>query len=91
MEIEFDPKKDAENRRNHDGLSLSLAAEMDWESAWVEIDTRFPYDELRLNAIVPPGDRLYHVTFTERDEAMRVISVRNATNPEKTNYAQRYR
>jgi uncharacterized DUF497 family protein len=29
MEIEFDPAKDAENRRKHDGLSLSLAAALD--------------------------------------------------------------
>jgi uncharacterized DUF497 family protein len=90
MEIEFDPAKDALNIRNHDGLSLLMAAEMDWDAALVEADERFSYDEIRMRAIVPCGNRLYHVTFTERGEKMRVISLRYASNMEKTHYVKQF-
>jgi uncharacterized DUF497 family protein len=33
MKIEFDLVKDTENRNNHDGLSLLLAEELDWDYA----------------------------------------------------------
>ena len=61
---------------------------MDWSAASIKRDDRFAYDEIRLNALVPLGDRLYNVTFTERGETLRVISVRRANNPEKTYYAR---
>jgi uncharacterized DUF497 family protein len=82
MEIEFDPAKDALNIRHHDGLSLSLAARMDWENAVFTQDRRFDYDEVRINATVPLADGLYFVTLTERGEKMRVISLRYATRKE---------
>jgi uncharacterized DUF497 family protein len=91
VEIEFDPDKDALNMLEHDGLSLALAAELDWADAVCEVDDRFHYDEIRLNAIVPLGSRLYHVTFTERGERLRIISLRYATNKERLSYVQRYR
>ena len=91
MEVEFDPAKDAINRNKHEGLSLSLAAEMDWSAALIEPDERFSYDEIRLNAIVPLGNRLYRITFTERGEKMRPISLRYAKKREVADYAQRYR
>jgi len=90
MEIEFDPAKEALNLKLH-RLSLSLAEEMDWDSALVEPDNRFWYGELRLNAIVPLENRLYHVTFTERGVRMRVISLRAATNGEVHKYVSEYR
>jgi uncharacterized DUF497 family protein len=87
VEIEFDPAKDAENQRKHE-LSLTLAAGLDWDAAWIKRDDRFAYDEIRLNAIVPMGDRLYHVTFTERGDILRVISLRHATSLERKRYVQ---
>jgi uncharacterized DUF497 family protein len=87
MEIEFDPVKDAENQRKH-GLSLDLAAKLDWDAALIQRDDRFAYDEIRENAIVPMGDRLYHVTFTERGEILRIISLRYAKNMERKRYVQ---
>jgi uncharacterized DUF497 family protein len=87
MEIEFDPSKDVENQRKH-GLSLSLAAELDWDAAWIKRDDRFAYDEIRENAIAPMGDRLYHVTFTQRGDILRVISLRHATSMERKSYVQ---
>ena len=50
MRIEFDPAKDAANLAKH-GISLALAAELDWEAALVWVDDRFEYDELRLIAL----------------------------------------
>jgi len=35
MRIEFDPIKDAANKTKH-GVSLSMAGELDWESALVD-------------------------------------------------------
>jgi uncharacterized DUF497 family protein len=91
METEFDPAKDALNIRNHDGLSLALAMELDWENAVFKPDNRFHYDEIRINATVPLGNRLYHVTLTERGEKFRIISLRYASKKEVADYAQRYR
>ena len=90
MEIEFDSVKDAENKRRHEGLSLALAAELDWDAALIRLDDRFDYDEIRLDAIVPMGDRLYNVTFTERGEVLRIISLRRAKNMERRRYVEHY-
>ena len=89
MEIEFGSVKDAENQRKH-GLFLSLVSGLDWDCAMAWPDTRFPYDEIRLNAIVPMRDRLYFVTYTERGEMMRQISLRCAENAEKKRYVRHY-
>ncbi|GHT83730.1 hypothetical protein AGMMS49960_01370 [Betaproteobacteria bacterium] len=92
MEIEIDPVKDAINRRKHEGLSLALAAELDWDRAFYVLDNRFHYDEIRQNAIVPLDDRLYHVSFTERgDEIHRIISLRHAVKKEVARYVKNYR
>jgi uncharacterized DUF497 family protein len=90
MGIEFGPVKDAKNLNKH-GVSLALAAKLDWDHAAYEADIRFSCDEIRMNAVVPLGNHLYHVTFTERGEKMRVISLRAATNQEKSDYVQDYR
>jgi uncharacterized DUF497 family protein len=87
MEIEFDPAKDAESQRKH-GLSLSLAAVFDWGAALIKRDDRFAYDEICENALVPMGDRLSYVTFTERGDILRIISLRHAKNMERERYVQ---
>jgi uncharacterized DUF497 family protein len=90
MEVEFDPAKNAMNIKKH-GLSLALAAEMEWDEALIERDNRFHYDEIRFNAIVPLENRLYFVTFAERGETVRLISLRHATNTERKSYAKEFR
>jgi len=35
------------------GVSLSIAGELDWESALVWVDDRFEYDEMRMIALAP--------------------------------------
>jgi uncharacterized DUF497 family protein len=46
------------------------------------------YDEIRMNSIVPKGDTLYFVTFTYRDDRMRIISLRHSNNAEKRYYVE---
>jgi uncharacterized DUF497 family protein len=36
------------------------------------------------------GDRLYNVTFTERGEVLRIISLRRAKNVERRRYVEHY-
>jgi uncharacterized DUF497 family protein len=90
MEIEFDPAKNAANIKKH-GLSLEMAVGMEWDTAFIERDNRFHYDEIRFNAIVPLENRLYFVTFAERGETVRLISLRHATNTERTRYVKEFR
>lgn len=52
MEIEFDPDKDAINRRKH-GLSLADAALIDLDRAAIVEDRRFDYGERRFLAYAP--------------------------------------
>jgi uncharacterized DUF497 family protein len=87
MDIEFDPDKDALNRKKH-GISLALAADLDWDEAFAWRDDRYPYDELRMQAIVPLGDVLYHVAYVERGEVLRPISLRRTENSEKRYYVR---
>jgi uncharacterized DUF497 family protein len=86
VEIEFDPVKDEINRKKH-GLSLSLAAELDWDDALCWEDIWSDYGEQRFNALVPMGDRLYYVTYTYR-HVTRAISLREADNVEKKRYVR---
>ena len=90
MKIEFDPVKDRLNQKKH-GLSLSFAAELDWEFSLSWEDGGLDYGEWRFNALVPVGDMLYHVTYTEKErDVMRVISLRLAENWEKRRYVRNF-
>ncbi|MDR2451627.1 MAG: BrnT family toxin [Candidatus Accumulibacter sp.] len=84
------PRERQGNVRRH-GLSLSLAESLDWDNAVAWPDIRFDYGETRMNAIVPGGNRLYFVTFTERGEGLRPISLRPAENLEKKRYVEEFR
>lgn len=87
MRIEFDPTKDAANQAKH-GVSLALAYELDWDAALVWIDRRFDYDELRLIALAPKTNTLYYVSFVERGQVQRIISLRRATRREVKHYVE---
>ncbi|WP_296894678.1 BrnT family toxin [Thiobacillus sp.] len=52
MHIEFDPAKDLANQDKH-GVSLLMAAELDWEAALVWVDERIEYGERRMIALAP--------------------------------------
>jgi uncharacterized DUF497 family protein len=87
MRIEFDPKKDASNLARH-GVSLAMAGDLDWDAALVWVDSRFEYDEVRMIALAPETQTLYYVSFVDRGEIRRVISLRRATRREVTHYVQ---
>jgi len=87
MRIEFDPAKDAANKRKH-GVSLAIAGELDWESALVWVDDRFEYDEIRMIALAPKTAILYYVAFVDRGEVRRIISLRRANRREVKHYVE---
>ena len=58
MDIDFDPHKETTNLIKY-GLSLSLAAHLDWDVALVWIDGRFEYGECRMIALAPETAILY--------------------------------
>lgn len=94
MKIEFDPAKDAANLAKH-GVSMILAAELDWDSALVWLDERFEYNELRMIALAPESNTLYYVAFVDREdedgeEVRRVISLRPATRNEVKHYVESF-
>jgi len=87
MQIEYDPAKDAINRRKH-GISLADAVRFEWETADIEEDARFDYEEQRFHATGYLGVRLYFMVFCMRGEKARVISLRKANKREERRYAQ---
>lgn len=87
MLIEFDPIKDEANTVKH-GMSLSMAGELDWDSALVWMDDRFAYGEARMIALAPKTETLYYVAFVDRGEARRIISLRKANRREVKHYVE---
>lgn len=86
MKIDFDPAKDAKNRKKH-GVSLALAAEMEWETALIWTDARVDYGEDRQIGVGYIGMRLFTVVFVDRHHGPRIISLRQATRTEIERYA----
>jgi uncharacterized DUF497 family protein len=87
MRIVFDPRKDESNFAKH-GVSLALAAELDWEEALVWLDDRREYGEMRMIALVPKSTILYYVAFVDRGAVRRVISLRRANRREVKHYVR---
>lgn len=87
MRFTFDPNKDKLNLVNH-GLSLSFAEKLVWEEAYVWVDPRYPYDELRMIGLVPESNTLYYVAFVDRGDVRRTISLRPAERREVKKYVE---
>lgn len=85
MEITFDPAKDAANIAKH-GVSLTVAVDLEWDSAVTWPDARRDYGESRMIGLASTGARLYCVIFTDRGNARRVISLRKANEREVRRY-----
>jgi hypothetical protein len=85
MRITFDPEKDAANMAKH-GVSLALAAFLDWDAAIFWQDQRRDYGEVRYVALAQYQQRLYCVAYTERGADRRIISLRKANNREERHY-----
>jgi uncharacterized DUF497 family protein len=87
MKIEFDPAKSERNARDR-GLSFESVEEFDFDGAWVVVDNREDYGEIRYRAIGPLKGEVVAVVFTMRGEVVRVISLRLANRKERQNYEE---
>ncbi len=87
MDITFDPAKDRLNIANH-GISLALAAELEWALMLACEDVRESYGEQRWIGFAPIDRALYCLVFTEAGEMYRIISLRKATPREVRDYAR---
>ncbi|MBV8971011.1 MAG: BrnT family toxin [Sphingomonadaceae bacterium] len=91
-EFEFDRAKSKENWRKH-GMGLE-AGRLIFDSLYFEVvDRRRDYGETRLVAIGPLGggsDNLLSITYVWRDDRRRLISVRQASGPERRGYRDRH-
>jgi uncharacterized protein len=87
MKISYDPAKNARNVVER-GLSFDLVADLDWETALSEEDTRKDYGERRVRVLGKLGRRLHVAVITMRDETMHVISFRKANAREVERYGQ---
>jgi len=84
--FEWDDEKETVSIRNH-GVSFydAVLAFRD-PFAFEEIDDRENYGEERINLIGMSGDRMLHVTYTEREDRIRIISARRAEYYEREDY-----
>jgi uncharacterized DUF497 family protein len=89
MHFEWDHAKLAANVAKH-GVWFDAADDFEWETAQLKVDTRKRYGETRWNATGLVGSRLYVLTFTLRETAVRIISLRKASNREKRSYAKAF-
>ena len=87
MKIDYDPDKNQRNI-NERGLPFDMVARFEFETAVVWVDDRFDYGETRYCALGYIGDRIFHLTFTYREDTVRVISLRKANNREVRRYAE---
>ena len=81
MNIEFDTVKDATNIAKH-GVSLTLAAKIEWSDVLCAPDTRRDYGEVREIGFTMIEQRLYVVVFVQRSAVMRILSLRKANSRE---------
>ena len=82
MDIEFDEAKNAANLVKH-GISLALGAAVLTNLIGEVVDDRTNYNEERMNAFGLVEGRLFACTYTIRNGAYRIISVRRASRQEQ--------
>jgi uncharacterized protein len=87
MRLTFDPAKNARNIAER-GLSFERVAELDWETAVSQEDTRKDYGETRIQVLAFLGNRLHAAVITVRGDALHVISFRKANRKEVKWYEQ---
>jgi hypothetical protein len=84
--FEWDDEKAAVNLRDH-GVSFQDAVLAFRDTFAVErIDSREDYGEERINLLGMCGDVMLHVTYTEREDRIRIISARRAEKYEQEDY-----
>jgi uncharacterized DUF497 family protein len=84
--FEWDDEKEVVNLRNH-GVSFHDAVTAFYDPLAVEeMDDREFYGEDRINMLGMCGDIMLHVTYTERESRIRIISARRAEKYEREDY-----
>ena len=81
----FDDAKNAANIVKH-GVSLAVAADLEWDSAMTWPDEPRDYGEARNIGLALTGERLYCVIFIDRGTARRIISLRKVNQREVRRY-----
>jgi len=82
MEFEWDDEKSELNRRKH-GISFEEAVKAFDDRNGIEIlDEQHSHAEIRFQLIAMADGSVLMVVFTERINAIRIISARRATRPE---------
>ena len=87
MRIEFDLAKNKTNIRER-GLDFELAADFDFDSAVIQLDSRKAYPELRYVAVGYLAHRLHVPCFTPIAGGIRVIIFRKANLREVQSHEQ---
>jgi uncharacterized DUF497 family protein len=85
VSIGFHEGKDVANRAKH-GLSLGEAINGDWAAAFIALDDRRDYGELRWYGYLPIAGRIHVVVYTEREDTTWIISLRRANPREVKKY-----
>ena len=88
MEYEWDENKRTANIAKHN-VDFVDAEKFDWSSAIETIDDRFNYNEERWVALGVIDERLHVLTYTIRDENIRLISLRKANKREREYYEKK--
>ena len=85
MDFEWDTAKELANRKKH-GIDFRTAAKVFLDPYVIEFDDTGASGELRTNAIGLVDSRMIFVTYTMRDDVVRIISARGAEPHEKRKY-----
>lgn len=82
---EWDEAKRKGNWEKH-GIDFESIQLFGWGTALIEQSDR--YGEVRYGGLGYIGDHLHYVVFTERDDIVRIISLRRANAVERRRYDQ---
>jgi uncharacterized protein len=85
MDFEWDNTKELANRKKH-GVDFRTATKVFLDPYVVEFDDVGATGELRFNVIGLVDGRMLFVTYTMRDDVVRIISARGAEPHEKRKY-----
>lgn len=88
LKVEWNESKAKENYAKH-GVSFELAEEVFSDPFAIEfLDERRDYGELRFVILGVVMGRVLYVAYTERQDAIRIISARRATKNEQEAYSR---
>ena len=88
MQYEWDEAKSESNRKSR-GFAFAIIQDFQWYLA-LGPDVQFVDHEERLAYIGPIASELYVIVVCERDDAVRVISMRVASNAEKKRWRNEF-